>query len=84
MTVPDHVLVQEIDGQAALLHLHDEVYFSLDATGTRMWTALREEGGIAAAVDRLLAIYYVDAGRLRADVEALVARLAEHGLIVRG
>jgi Coenzyme PQQ synthesis protein D (PqqD) len=80
--VPAHVLVQEIGGEAVLLNLENERYFGLDETGTRMWTALTTANSIQSAYDTLLAEYEVDAERLRTDVQELVAKLIENGLVV--
>ena len=79
--VPEHVLVQEIEGHSALLHLGSERYFGLDDVGTRVWDAIAATPTIGDAVDRLLDLYDVPAERLRADVTALLAQLAEHGLV---
>ncbi len=79
--VPAHVLVQEIGGESVLLNLENERHFGLDETGTRMWTALVTEGSIQAAYERLLGEYDVDAEKLRADIQDLLEKLVEHGLV---
>lgn len=79
--VPEHVLVQEIEGHSALLHLGTERYFGLDDVGTRVWEAIAAADTIGGAVDSLLDVYDVPAERLQADVRALLASLAEHGLV---
>jgi Coenzyme PQQ synthesis protein D (PqqD) len=79
--VPAHVLVQEIGGESVLLNLENERYFGLDETGTRMWAALTTARSIQSAYDSLLAEYEVDAERLRSDVQELVAKLMENGLV---
>jgi hypothetical protein len=77
---PD-VLCQQVEGQAVLLDLAGERYYSLDDVGTRMWEALSEESDPDAVVGRLLALYDVDEATLRADLGALIARLAAAGLV---
>jgi len=76
------VLVQELpDGDAVLLHMGTEVYFSLDKVGTRMWNTLAETGNVELAATELLEVYDVDDDRLRADLNDLVDRLTEQGLL---
>jgi Coenzyme PQQ synthesis protein D (PqqD) len=79
--VPAHVLVQEIAGESVLLNLENERYFGLDETGTRMWAALVTEGSIQSAYERLLGEYDVDADKLRSDIQDLVEKLVENGLV---
>lgn len=79
------VVYREVGGEAVLLDLESQRYFSLDAVGTRMWALLAEHGSTAAVVDRLLAEYEVDEATLGRDVDELVDRLAAEGLVtVRG
>ena len=81
ITASADVLVQEIDGQSALLNLKTERYFGLDDVGTEIWKAVTSAGTVAEAIERLLDVYDVDADTLRADVLALLQRLEENGLI---
>ncbi len=75
------VLVSEVGGESVFLNLKSERYFGLDEIGTRMWTLLTENQSIQAAYDAMLAEYDVDAARLRTDVDELVQKLLEHGLV---
>ena len=75
------VLFQEVSGETVLLDLASEQYFGLDAVGTRIWALLNEGAAAEAVVDTLLAEYAVERETLAADVDELLARLAEVGLI---
>ncbi len=75
------MLVSEVGGESVFLNLKSERYFGLDEIGTRMWTLLTENQSIQAAYDAMLAEYDVDAARLRTDVDELVQKLLEHGLV---
>jgi len=77
---PD-VLVSSMDGESVLLNLQSETYFGLDEVGTRMWNALTGAESLQAAFDVLAAEYEVEPDQLRHDLEQLVNKLAEQGLL---
>jgi len=80
---PD-VLFQEVGGETVLLDLESEQYFGLDAVGTRIWALLGEGACIGAVVDTLLQEYEVERATLESDVEELIVRLSEAGLVHLG
>ena len=80
--IPETTLFEDLGGEAVLLNLRSGVYFGLDAVGTRMWRALRESGGTEEAVRNLLPEFEVEEARLARDIEDLVGRLAQSGLLV--
>ncbi len=67
-----------------LLNLQSEQYFGLDEVGTRMWFALTSANSMQEAYEALLAEYDVDAEKLRQDLQGLVEKLVEKGLIEVG
>jgi hypothetical protein len=77
----DDVVWQEVDGKVSLTTLGDERFFALDAVGSRMWELLDESRDVAAAYDRLLALYAVDPETLRTDLAAFIASLVDRGLL---
>ncbi len=81
LAVPADVLMRDLGGEAVLLHLESEMYFGLDEMGTRMWELLTTSSSIQAAYEALLAEYAVEPEVLRRDLEALVAKLVERGLL---
>jgi hypothetical protein len=81
VSIPDGVLVRELQGESVLLNLNTESYFGLDDVGTRMWAALTGSPSVQAAYEMLLAEYEVDAARLRADLHGFIEKLKEMGLI---
>jgi hypothetical protein len=81
VSIPDGVLVRELQGESVLLNLNTESYFGLDDVGTRMWAALAGSPSVQAAYEMLLAEYEVDAARLRADLHGFIEKLKEMGLI---
>jgi antirestriction protein len=78
---PD-VLVQELPGhEIVLLHLASEAYFGLNEVGRDMWNALTRTGSVDRAHEELRKEYRVDDDTLRSDLEDLVAKLIERGLL---
>jgi hypothetical protein len=77
-----NVLFQEIEGQAMLLNIQTERYYSLDEVGTRIWQIL-EEGDLNVLISRLRTEFEVDEAILRADLEKLFSELEAAGLVSR-
>lgn len=79
--MPAHVLVRQVEGESVLLNLESEQYFGLDEVGTGMWAALTRADSIEAAYQALLGEYEVDAEQLRQDLQTLIEKLVEKGLL---
>ncbi len=84
VTVPTEILFRQIESESVLLNLQNERYFGLDEVGTRMWTLLTTSDSIQAAYDALLGEYEVDAELLRRNLQDLLAKLIENGLLEAG
>lgn len=80
-SVPEGVLVREVEGEIVFLNVESEEYFELDAVGTEMWRQLTGGGTIRQTFERLLESYEVEPERLRADLETLIGRLRDAGLL---
>jgi Coenzyme PQQ synthesis protein D (PqqD) len=81
ISVPSDVLVSVLAGESVLLNLKSERYFGLDDMGTRIWVAITTSDSIQAAYDALLAEYDVEPERLRQELNDLIEKLNEHGLV---
>lgn len=81
VSVPEHVLTRELDGELVILDLQSEGYLGLDAVGTRIWQLLGSCESIEAAYEQLLAEYDVEPEVLRADLTELLEDLCERGLV---
>lgn len=81
VVVPEGVLVRELEGESVLLNLNSESYFGLDEVGTDMWRALTTSESVEVAYRKLLAQYDVDGEQLRQDLDGLIGKLVEQGLI---
>lgn len=75
------VVYRTVDDEAILLEPTTGRYFSLDEVGSRAWALLIEHGALKPVADALHAEYDVDLERLTADLEELVERLLERGLL---
>lgn len=85
VSVPSHVMMQEMpDGDSVFINLRTEQYFGLNEMGTRMWSVLVESDSVADAFETLSGEYDVAPEQLRADLEALLATLFDHGLLEGG
>jgi hypothetical protein len=82
--ISNQVLSREIDGETVLLDLASESFFGLDEVSTRVWQLLREGQGKAALIETLLGEYDVTRDVLVQDVDELLARLKDEGLIELG
>ena len=81
VSIPDGVMVRELEGESVLLNLDSESYFGLDDIGTRMWAVLTESASIDVAYQKLLAEYEVEPELLRADLYGFIDKLSDSGLI---
>jgi hypothetical protein len=81
VTIPEDVLMRELDGESILLNLASDSYFGLDRVGTDMWRALTTTGCLQEAYEALLAEYDVEPDVLRRDMEELVQKLVNRGLM---
>ena len=83
VTVSDHVLARELEGETILLNLNNETYYLLDNIGTRVWTLLTTCSSVERIYESLLAEYEVEPEVLRNDLEQLLNELQEEGLLER-
>ena len=81
ITIPDHVMLRELDNESVILNVDTEYYFGLDDVGTRMIKVLTDCDSIQTAYDALVEEYDVDPETLRSDLKDLIERLAENGLV---
>ena len=78
---PGDVLVQELAGEAVLLHLGRGYYFGLNEVGTAVWKELMNGVPVRQAYEHLLDEFDVTPERLHQDVTALVRDLLSQGLL---
>ncbi|HET9524723.1 MAG TPA: PqqD family protein [Pyrinomonadaceae bacterium] len=81
VTVPDEVLISNLQDESVLLNLNSERYFGLDNVGTRMLSVLTNSDSIEVAYESLAKEYDVDRQALREDLIVLVENLLQQGLV---
>jgi hypothetical protein len=81
LTAPEHVMFRELDGEAVLLNLQNEMYYGLDETGTRMWQVLITSDSVQEAMDQLLEEFDVSPETLEQDMADMITELKSHGLL---
>jgi hypothetical protein len=78
---PEVVDTKLDDGEVALLHLGSKVYYSLNATGVRIWQGLKE-GRTLKEISRLIQKEFdVDPNRADHSVINLVEELSQQELV---
>ena len=82
-SIPEDVLIQDVNDEVVLLDLASEHYFGMDEEGARIWMLLKEQKAAGEIVEELLQEYEVDRADLETDVHELLAQLLEAGLIRR-
>ncbi len=83
-SIPFHVRsVHNADG-VVLLNIHSGAYFALNTVASLVWEQLRGGGSRETALEALQDHYGAPRERLARDVDALLARLQEKGLLAQG
>ena len=81
LLAPEHVLFRELDGEAVVLNLQNEMYYGLDDVGTRMWMLLSTSDSVGTAMDTLLEEFDVSPETLEQDLAKMITELKSHGLL---
>lgn len=84
-TAPDVVVTELTDREgkpeAVLLNVSTQKYFSLNATGIRIWKVLEQRLPLSAAVSDLTAVYDLSRERAEASVLSLADALSAAELV---
>lgn len=80
---PEVVDTRLDDAEVALLNLETKTYFSLNATGARVWSAIKAGRTIGEICAGLQSEYDVSAQRAQDSVSSLVAELLKQRLVTR-
>jgi hypothetical protein len=80
---PDVVDTEIDEGEVALLHLGAKTYFSLNRTGARIWSHLKQGLSLDEVSNRLQAEFDVDREHADRSVNRLVEELIRNNLAQR-
>ena len=79
--ISSDILTQEVSGETVILDHNSESYFGLDEIGTRIWQLIQEQKDLKSVTATMLNEYDVEEKQLEEDIEDLLAKLDEAGLI---
>ncbi len=79
--INDDVLFNDLQGEIVILSPKTGVYFGLDPVGTRAWQLIQYHGRLGAVRDAMLKEYEVSAERLWEDLQDLITRMVDNGLV---
>lgn len=79
--IPDTTLAATLSDGAVLLNLHSKRYFSLNETGSRVWTLLQQDTPAEEIAAALVREYEVSAADAQHEVAALLDELLSEQLI---
>lgn len=71
----------DLGGEAALLNMSKGIYYGLDPVGAQIWKLLQNPRRVGEIQETVSREYDVEPERCERDLEALLERLLEEGLI---
>ncbi|HYD97749.1 MAG TPA: PqqD family protein [Alphaproteobacteria bacterium] len=77
----DRALATEVGGEMVMMDVEQGVYFGLDAIGTDIWKRLETPVSVQALAAALAQDYDAPVETIERDVLALLASMAERGLV---
>ncbi|MEW5946625.1 MAG: PqqD family protein [bacterium] len=75
------VIVREMDGGSVLLNMDTGVYYSLNETGTELWSALDGKRSVGEIIEMICDSYDAAPQTAGADVVELLEDLEGEGLV---
>lgn len=76
-----NVLMHHFEGEAVILNLENETYYSLNGIAVRIWELLKATASVEQTLKKMLEEYDVDEPVLRRDLESFVDTLQKASLI---
>ncbi len=77
----DEVIVKEMSSKTVLLNVEQGTYYSLNKTGTLIWSCSDKNKTISDIADEMVRCFSVTRENALADTLALAQELAQEGLI---
>jgi hypothetical protein len=76
------VVLETVDEETIIVNLDTGSYYDLTHSGGRLLAALDGGAGLDGAIDAVAAAYAVERAQLAGPAQALVAQLADEGIVV--
>ena len=73
-----------LHGETILLSSSTNLYYGLDAVGSRVWELIQQPRNLSAICDQLATEFEVDRAVCEGDVRELIDKLAQAGLVRLG
>jgi len=80
-TIPDSVMLQNIDDETLLLDTNTQEFFSLNEIGSAMWESMSEYNNLEEVYKEFQEAFDIDANQLKSDITTFASALKEKGLI---
>lgn len=77
-----NVFVTELSDRLALLDMETGTYFSLNQSGTLIWSKLTENKSVSEIADALIEEYEISRDQALQDSKNLIEELVSQGLVV--
>lgn len=81
VTMSNRQLSTTLAGEVVILTLHDGVYYGLNEVGAYVWQLLQSPRRVCELLDGIVAEYDVTRETADADLQQLLAELAERQLV---
>ena len=72
---------QEVDGETILLHVNNSCYMGVNASGTRIWSALAAGTTRGELIEQLQRAFGITEAQASADVDAFLADCTSRNLL---
>jgi hypothetical protein len=79
--IGDSVIYQNLQDEVVILNMTSQEYYGLDSIGASMWKMLLDYRDVGTVADRMTAMYDVERETVLNDLNALVRRLLDSGLL---
>jgi len=79
--IGDSVIFQSLQDEVVILNMANHQYYGLDNIGADMWKMLLDHRDVGAVADRMTAKYNVERETVMDDLNALVRKLLDSGLL---
>ena len=79
--VADQMLSADLDGEVVMINLSKGVYYGLEGVGSRVWELVQERRTLREMREEILTEYDVEPKRLEQDLQAVLGKMVDQGLI---